>query len=118
MAACSQSKLRIPIGPTMYPDIESLSREAARLAEAFTSLGEKLRDVGDQLQSGGEPPSEELIADQMKLLQEFRGLRARASATATSLPLEPPTTDEQVTRLAGLLNLVARILDLESKRAS
>ena len=102
----------------MHPDIEPLSRDVANLAEAFTSLGEKLKGVGDRLQGGGEPPSEELIADQVKLVQEFRGLRARTAAIATSLPLEPPTTDEQVTRLTDLSNLVACILDLESKRAS
>src|SRR5687767_7393404 len=102
----------------MNVNVEQLDRQLAGLTGRFADLGAKLSEAARELQDGGAPPAESLVAQLSQLRGEALQLCGDVAAAAQAVGIATPPSVDTVNSLEPLLRAIAAALDTKRRNAA
>ena len=102
----------------MNVNVEQLDRQLAGLTGRFADLGAKLSEAARELQDGGAPPAESLLAQLSQLRTESLQLCGDVAAAAQAVGIATPPSVDTVNSLEPLLRGIATALEAKRRHAA
>ena len=102
----------------MNVNVEQLDRQLAGLTGRFADLGAKLSEAARELQDGGAPPAESLVAQLSQLRGESLQLCGDVAAAAQAVGIATPPSVDTVNSLEPLLRAIAAALEGKRRHAA
>src|SRR5437870_13630835 len=102
----------------MDVNLDALTRQLAGLTGRFADLGAKLTEAAREMQDGGAPPADALVEALAAARAEFVELRAQVVATAETLGVAVPDSDESAKSLEPVPAAMSAAVDARRRRAA